>query len=87
MSLLISVLQSIQTAGGPVTLGELSHQLEIEPGALEGIIEFWVRKGRLTASGGTAAACGPAACSACTPSGEAGCPFVVGAPPRWEPGK
>jgi hypothetical protein len=86
MSLLLSVLHAIQAADGPVTLSELSHQLEIEPGALEGIIAFWVRKGRLTASCGAATACGPAACSACAPANAGGCPFVIGASARWELG-
>jgi hypothetical protein len=86
MSLLLSVLHAIQAAGGPVTLNELSQQLEIEPGALEGIIAFWVRKGRLTTSGGVAASCGPAACSACAPTDADGCPFVIGTATRWELG-
>lgn len=86
MSLLLSVLHAIQAAGGPVTLNELSHQLEIEPSALEGIIAFWVRKGRLTTSDGTTTACGPATCSACAPADAGGCPFVIGAAARWELG-
>lgn len=54
--MLYQVLEALETADGPVSLDELSRQLQIEPGALEGMIAFWVRKGRLkeTAVGGCA---------------------------------
>ncbi|MGQ9483131.1 FeoC-like transcriptional regulator [Chloroflexus sp.] len=45
--MLYQILEALETADGPVSLDELSRQLQIEPGALEGMIAFWVRKGRL----------------------------------------
>jgi hypothetical protein len=45
--MLHQVLHALETASGPVSLDELSRQLGIERGALEGMIDFWVRKGRL----------------------------------------
>ncbi len=45
--MLYQILDAIEQANGPVSLDELSQQLQIEAGALEGMIAFWVRKGRL----------------------------------------
>ncbi|MCS6841955.1 MAG: FeoC-like transcriptional regulator [Roseiflexus sp.] len=54
--MLYQVLEVIEQANGSVSLAELSQQLQIEPGALEGMIAFWVRKGRLKEA--TIAGCG-----------------------------
>ncbi|MFQ3631369.1 FeoC-like transcriptional regulator [Roseiflexus sp.] len=53
--MLYQILDAIEQANGPVSLDELSQQLQIEAGALEGMIAFWVRKGRLKDT--TVAAC------------------------------
>jgi hypothetical protein len=45
--MLHQILEAIEQANGPVSLDELSQRLQIEAGALEGMIAFWVRKGRL----------------------------------------
>uniref|UniRef100_A0A7C1FDM6 Transcriptional regulator HTH-type FeoC domain-containing protein n=1 Tax=Caldilinea aerophila TaxID=133453 RepID=A0A7C1FDM6_9CHLR len=45
--MLWKVLQEIEAAQGPLTLDELSHRLDIDRSALEAMIQFWVRKGRL----------------------------------------
>lgn len=45
--MLHQVLHALETATGPVSLDELSRRLGIERGALAGMIDFWVRKGRL----------------------------------------
>lgn len=45
--MLHQVLSEIKNARGPITVSELSRKLGIQPAALEGMIEFWVRKGRL----------------------------------------
>ena len=45
--MLNQVLREIETAQGPITVRELSRKLEIEANALEGMIQFWVRKGRI----------------------------------------
>jgi hypothetical protein len=82
--MLREVLRLIETACGPITLAELSRQLGIDPGALEGMLEFWARKGRLVVDGGSAAACsgscmaGASHCGGC--SGAAGCPFMARLP-------
>jgi hypothetical protein len=62
--MLHQVLQAFEQTEGPVQLDELSRRLGIERSALDGMIAFWVRKGRLKDSalegcgGGCAAHCG-----------------------------
>lgn len=76
--MLHQLLHEIEQATSPITIQELSHRLNLEPGVVAELVAFWVRKGRLAA--GTAAApthahhCGgdcqgPAACHfiACIP--------------------
>lgn len=45
--MLYQILEAIEHTDGPVSLNELSRRLQIEPGMLEEMIAFWVRKGRL----------------------------------------
>ncbi|MGQ9926246.1 MAG: FeoC-like transcriptional regulator [Chloroflexaceae bacterium] len=74
--MLQQVLQALETTSGPLSLDELSRRLEIERSALEGMIAFWVRKGRLQASAGRA--CGHG-CGHCGLRAE-GCVFSAGGP-------
>ena len=77
------VLQEIETLRGPINLNDLAHRLEVEPGVLERIIEFWIWKGRLKDNrAGTEAAeavCNGAVCIRSCP-GPQDCPFVVTMP-------
>ena len=45
--MLYQVLEEIEQARGPVLVKDLGQRLNIDPGVLMGMIEFWVRKGRL----------------------------------------
>jgi len=45
--MLYQVLQEIEEATGPILVTDLGRKLDIDPAALLGMIEFWVRKGRL----------------------------------------
>ena len=81
--MLKTVLQAIESSKGPVHVAELSQRLGIERSALEGMIDYWVRKGRLYDSQGMA--CSPSAghCSgSCT--GAASCAFVAKMPKMYE---
>ncbi|GAB4477992.1 MAG: hypothetical protein Kow00124_21870 [Anaerolineae bacterium] len=83
MTLLRRVLTALEEAQGPVSLAALSRQLEVEPSALEGMIDFWVRKGRLRLTGATV--CSSAGCGACPAEGSAvHCPALLVAPRRYE---
>jgi len=63
------VLQEMEMAQGPISLEELSRRLDIDRDALRGMIEFWVRRGRLQnhdeAITATLAACPTGSCSGC----------------------
>ena len=76
------VLESIESADGPVRVAELSRQLGIERSALEGMIAYWVRKGRLVDDDETA--CAPASGHCFTScSGAANCAFVAKMPKSY----
>jgi hypothetical protein len=70
--MLQQVLQAIEATNGPLSLDELSRRLGIERGALEGMITFWVHKGRLTED--AVSGCGAGSCSRCAARGT-GCVF------------
>ena len=80
--MLKQVLHEIESAQGPVNLDALGRKLNIDRGALDGMIQFWVRKGRLQLEGQpnteTAAVCGGSCRTAC--AGPQSCPFVVHLP-------
>ena len=45
--MLNQVLREIEAARGPVSINDLCLKLGVERSALEGMIQFWVRKGRI----------------------------------------
>lgn len=85
--MLNQVLSEIKLAKNGLNLGDLSHKLGIERSALDGMIQFWVQKGRLiddnaaeaetcsTTSGGCSAS------ASCT--GPDTCPFVMKMPKSY----
>lgn len=80
--MLQQVLHEIETAQGPVDVAGLSRKLGVERGALEGMVAFWVRKGRLRSSqeGMVEEACGGGlGCGGVCPGPEA-CPWVLKLP-------
>ena len=89
--MLHQVLEEIEQAHGPVLVKDLSKKLNLDPGVLAGMIQFWVRKGRLcddaTAAGEDAAvaegiACAGGGCGdSC--SGMAECIFVAKMPKTY----
>lgn len=74
--MLQQVLEALEQAPGPLSLDELSQRLGVERGALEGMIAFWVRKGRLRDTG--QGLCGGRGCSCSTR--PQGCAFDSAAP-------
>lgn len=84
--MLTQVLLEIESAQNSLNLNELSHKLDIDRSALDGMIQFWVRKGRLRDDDAELAAvmnaCSPPSCgSSCT--GKAVCPFVAKMPKTY----
>ncbi len=78
--MLHAILHEIETAPGPITVRALSRKLGVQPSALEGMIRFWVQKGRLTMADGPMGVSSISVCSgkrclrACP--GPAQCPLV-----------
>jgi len=58
--ILLQVLREIESAQGPVDFNILSRKLGVKRSALEGMVEFWVRKGRV---GKSRALCADDGCS------------------------
>ena len=83
--MLYQVIEEIEQAQGPVLLADLSRKLDIDPGTLSGMIQFWVRKGRLRdddAALQDGIACASGACgSSC--AGATACAFVVKLPKTY----
>lgn len=80
--MLKQVLHEIEFANGPVSFDDLSRKLNVEPSALKGMIQHWVRKGRLSDSASSGqehdAHCGSSCNSGC--SGAENCSFVLQMP-------
>jgi hypothetical protein len=85
--MLNQVLREMQAVQGTVRLNELAARLNTDPSALEGMIAFWVSKGRLNPvsmdSGGSSCA---SPCAGSCP-GAAACPFVAKMPKMYEVAK
>jgi hypothetical protein len=82
--MLQQVLQEVKAAGGTVNLNELARKLNVERSALDGMIQFWIRKGRIQDNDlGEARPFQACSTGSCTSSchGPSGCPFVM-TPPR-----
>ena len=81
--MLQKVLQEVKSVQGPINLNDLAHKLDIDRSALEGMIQFWVRKGRLKNDQlepePTHEMCSSASCSSSC-SGPKDCPFVMTMP-------
>ena len=76
-SILREVLTRIENNTGPVSLTEMAAELHIDTGTLEGMLDHWVRKGKLRRTGGNATMCG-------TCGSAEGCPFVMRMPRSYE---
>lgn len=74
-----AVLDGFAAASGPVSLAEMAQRLQLEPGILEGMIAYWVRKGKLREVFAMSSGAG---CARCGISDS--CPFVVPMPRTYE---
>lgn len=75
-STLSQVLAAFEESTAPKTLTQIARDLDLSPARLEGMIQYWVRKGKLreTTSFADCGTCG---------RGE-NCPFVVELPRSYE---
>jgi hypothetical protein len=81
--MLQQVLEELKAAKGPVSLDALAHKLGVERSALEGMIQFWIRKGRIKddilESESPHDVC-DSVCSTSSCSGPKDCAFVMSMP-------
>ncbi len=83
--MLRELLRLVETAEGPISLTHLARQLDVDVAVLDGMLQYWVRKGRLVMDshsgegvcGGGCTSMG-GGCGSC--SGMASCPFVARLP-------
>ncbi len=84
--MLHQVLQEIEGAQGSINLSELSRKLGVERSALDGMIQYWVRKGRLRDESQPEeillSSCANGACGHSCP-GPQSCPFVMQLPKSY----
>ncbi len=74
--MLKQVLAEIQNANGKLDMRQLSKKLNISPSALEGMIEFWVKKGKLSLDEfkpDDVPRCSSCSSLWCSPSSDASC--------------
>lgn len=82
--MLRELLRLVEAADGPISLAELGRQLGVDAAVLDGMLQHWVRKGRLVMDGGAATPCADGymsvggGCGSC--AGVAACPFIVRLP-------
>jgi hypothetical protein len=80
--MLRKVLDAVAAAQAPLDLNELSRRLDVDRSVLDGMIQFWVRKGRLVddaaVAGHPTVACAAHGCGGCT--GPQACPFTMKMP-------
>lgn len=74
-SLLREVLMTFENAPGALSAAQVARALGVTPGTLDGMIQYWVRKGRLRE------AADMPDCGTCN---VAGCPFIYRMPRHYE---
>ena len=55
--MLRELLRLVETAEGPMSLTDLARQLGVDAAVLDGMLQHWVRKGRLVVEGAGAQGC------------------------------
>ncbi len=72
--MLQQILRELEATQGLVSLSDLARKLDVERSVLEGMLEFWVRKGRLKDDAQEAKAinsiCSGAICSGSCPTSQ-----------------
>ena len=81
--MLNQVLYEIEKAQGPITLHELSRKLGMDTSALEGMLQFWERKGRIqNDDGGETCESQIGSCSSSC-NGPGNCAFIAKMPKTY----
>ena len=75
-STLRQVLTIFENADGPLSMTQIARELDVSVPRLEGMLRYWVRKGKLRETGSAAN------CGTCGSAGA--CPFVLDLPRGYE---
>ena len=70
------VLHAFEATAQPLSLSQMAQQLDLPPSMLEGMIAYWVRKGKIREVGGAAP------CGSCSKS--SGCHYMPEIPRSYE---
>lgn len=76
-SQLKQVLNHFAEQSEPMSISKLAQDMQLNPGVLYGMIDYWVRKGKLREVNSTSQACN-------TCGIKSGCPFIVAMPRYFE---
>lgn len=76
VSTLSKLLSLFENSSGAMSVNSLARELEISPERVEGLIDFWVRKGKITSSSSLKE------CGNCSTKGD--CPFILELPLTYE---
>lgn len=69
MGVLEKIMEEVEQANGPLTKKELAQRVGVEESALDGMLEFLERKGRLSVYT-------PSGCAGCDAGACVGCVFA-----------
>jgi hypothetical protein len=78
-NMLKRILREFESAPGGISINELSRRMEVERSALEGMIDYLVRQGKLEDDNASAATCADSGCGGSCPGPEH-CPFAAELP-------
>ena len=76
-SQLREVLNRFGDQSAPLSINQMARDMDLEPGVLHGMIDYWVRKGKLREVNGSGEGC-----TTCGVKGS--CPFIVAMPRYYE---
>lgn len=76
-TVLTQVLQVFEARSQPLSLPEIARQLDVPPGMLEGMLQYWVHRGKLREVANDASIC-----PMCSKSGS--CAIMPDMPRRYE---
>lgn len=75
-SKLRALITILEDSPGALSIRELARELDLSPGRVENMMEYWVRKGKIRSTAS------PMDCGACSSLGN--CPFILEMPRTYE---
>lgn len=79
-TMLKQVLEKFEDPKQPASLAQIAHDLDLDMPTLQGMIDYWVRKGKLREVINCDISTGGCSCG----KGASGCPYVMAMPRGYE---